>query len=162
MSDPFWAHPSKKYITILTTMTDPVEYRLPVRIAASHTRLATLYSVLGVQCPYCCENLLIPDLSATWNAGRFAPVSLTVDLGHPKKVLGLNLVPDMRPEIGQVELVIHMAGLSISHISTWRDGEPVSVVLSKPIQNVQLIGIVFMRSPSWIALRRFEACVAIL
>ena len=125
-----------------------------------HTRFGALYSLTGSKSPYACENLLNTDMASTWNAGRFAPVSLTIDLRESREVVGLVLVPDMQPKKGAVSLMLRMRDDTsfTAHCSTWVDRRPVSIVWMDPV-DTRSITVDFLHSPSWIALRGIEVAV---
>ena len=140
---------------------DGIKFVCPARVSASHTRLGALYSMAGLESPYACKNLLNTDMASTWNAGRFAPVSLTIDLGECRKVIGLIIVPDMQPKKGTVSLILRMQGDTAftAHSSTWIDRKPVSIVWMDPV-HTRYITLEFLHSPSWIALRNIEIALS--
>lgn len=125
------------------------------QVAASATRWWLLFDKNG---PFSAENLILPNdlrFFKTWSAGRHPPVSLTLTLDDPAtKVL---LCPDMKPETGQVGLVIINLERNerVAHSSEWTHGEWVTI----DIPSSKHMRIDFVESPSWIALQglRFEA-----
>lgn len=133
---------------------------LPARATASHTRLGALYAMTGLVGPYDCVNLLNADLACTWNAGRFAPVSLQLDLGEPKRVVGLLLTPCMKPRRGAVRLAVWTDnGVATPHSATWEDMRPASIMWADAV-HTRFITLDFLDSPSWIALRCVEIAEA--
>jgi hypothetical protein len=96
---------------------------------------------------------------ATWNAGCFAPVSLTVGWASPRhRIVGLYLLPDMLPREGEVEVQIRSDGRVVClHKSTWTHQTPVRILFPRVLHTAE-IALEFVSSPSWIALFWVLAC----
>ena len=137
-----------------------IKYQLPARVSVSHTLYQSMYSLVGLRSPYDSQNLLNSDTESTWNAGCFAPVTLTVDIGKIDLVVGLILVPDMYPKKGYVELIMQIDNSThpIIHREIWIDRKPMTFSWTTPVKT-QLIFIQFKQSPSWIALRCIQVAV---
>ena len=126
---------------------------LPVSAKASHTRWGWLYRSVGLTSPYATHNLLFGDAPRAWNSGRFAPVTLSLDFGRKRTMTGLMLTPEMEPLEGHVEVRVLINTWQIPHASIWQDAVPVVIEWEQPIE-ARSVTIEFLRSPSWIALRR--------
>ena len=129
---------------------------LLTHVEASATRWLLLTQG-GHHGPFCAENLLpLPPnndrwFKKTWNAGRHAPVALTLTLDAPAtRVL---LCPDMSPRRGRVGLVIvdlDQPSRRVAHSSEWTHGQWVTV---DDVPRARRLRIEFVESPSWIALQ---------
>jgi len=51
-------------------------------------------------------NVLTSNIHETWNARCFAPASIVLDLKKKRKIVSIDLMPDMLPETGVVKHVI--------------------------------------------------------
>ena len=132
---------------------------LLTHVEASATRWLLLTQG-GHHGPFRAENLLLPLPSnnndnrwfkkKTWNAGRHAPVALTLTLDAPAtRVL---LCPDMSPSRGRVGLVVvdlDAPSRRVAHSSEWTHGQWVTV----DVPRARRMRIEFVESPSWIALQ---------
>jgi hypothetical protein len=94
---------------------------------------------------------------ARWNAGRYAPVTLRLELDAPAAVM--ELCPNMKPTSGRVALVVvdEASGERVAHMSEWTDARWTTIDLPTP--QTQRLRLEFTSSPSWIAVRalRFRA-----
>ena len=90
---------------------------------------------------------------STWNAGCYAPVSLTVGWTSPRhRIVGLYLLPDMLPPQGEVEVAIRSGGQVVClHKSTWAHRAPVRILFPRILHTAE-IALEFVSSPSWVAL----------
>lgn len=92
-----------------------------------------------------------------WNAGNFAPQSITVDLGTPTNIDAIVLVPEMTPN-GQVRQRIELSDDGVTFVSAHRieapmaSGAPVELVMPKR-ERARFMRVVSDVSPSWIAWR---------
>jgi hypothetical protein len=92
-----------------------------------------------------------------WNAGNFAPQSITVDLGTPTNIDAIVLVPEMTPN-GQVRQRIELSDDGVTFASAHRieapmaSGAPVELVMPKR-ERARFMRVVSDASPSWIAWR---------
>ena len=92
-----------------------------------------------------------------WNAGNFAPQSITVDLGTPTNIDAIVLVPEMSPN-GQVRQRIELSDDGVTFASAHRieapmaSGAPVELVMPKR-ERARFMRVVSDVSPSWIAWR---------
>jgi hypothetical protein len=130
-------------------------------VLASSARFEWIWPIgTSINClnPCCEARLLDVDMETNWtkrrwNAGRYAPVTLRLELDAP--AAGLEICPDMEPESGQVSLasviVDEDTGQRCAHIGQWHDAEWVSFAL--PTTGTQCLLIEFVSSPSWIAVR---------
>ena len=128
---------------------------LLVDAQASHTRLW----LLGA---FAARNVLNADTHNAWNAGRHAPVSLTLYLAPSALPLNdtaatsvdhLWLLPNMEPPKGVVDLVIRSpeGGVLGAHSSEWEDRVWVKVEWTYTCPS-SVLTLEFVSSPSWIAL----------
>ena len=126
---------------------------LLTHVEASATRWLLLTQG-GHHGPFRAENLLLLPPNnrwfKTWNAGRHAPVALTLTLDAPAtRVL---LCPDMSPSRGRVGLVVvdlDAPSRRVAHSSEWTHGQWVTV----DVPRARRMRIEFVESPSWIALQ---------
>lgn len=92
-----------------------------------------------------------------WNAGNFAPQSITVDLGTATNIDAIVLVPEMTPN-GQVRQRIELSDDGVTFASAHRieapmaSGAPVELVMPKR-ERARFMRVVSDASPSWIAWR---------
>jgi hypothetical protein len=92
-----------------------------------------------------------------WNAGNFAPQSITVDLGTPTNIDAIVLVPEMTPN-GRVRQRIELSDDGITFASAHRieapmaSGAPVELVMPKR-ERARFMRVVSDVSPSWVAWR---------
>jgi F5/8 type C domain len=93
----------------------------------------------------------------TWNAGNFAPQSITVDLGTPTDVDAIVLVPEMTPN-GQVRQRIEFSDDGKTFVSAHRieapmaSAVPVELIMPKR-ERTRFVRVVSDASPSWVAWR---------
>lgn len=119
------------------------------RVQASDTRWSLLFDNNS---PFRAENLIHPDeflRIKSWNAGRHAPVSLTLTLDDT--ATQISMCPEMSPKMGPVSLVIVTLERNerVAHSSVWTHGEWVTI----DIPGSRHMRIEFVDSPSWIALQ---------
>ena len=126
---------------------------LPLSVRASHTRWGRLYRSAGLVSPYTANNLLFKDAHNSWNSGRYAPVTLMLNFDKAHNIAGLTLTPNMEPAEGNVEILVLVDTHRIPHASVWQDSVPVVIEFQQPIE-ARSVTIEFLRSPSWIALRK--------
>ncbi len=92
-----------------------------------------------------------------WNAGNFAPQSITVDLGVPTNIDAIVLVPEMSPN-GRVRQRIDLSDDGVTFASAHRidapmaAGAPVELVMPKR-ERARFMRVVSDTSPSWIGWR---------
>lgn len=92
-----------------------------------------------------------------WNAGNFAPQSITVDLGTQTNIDAIVLVPEMSPN-GQVRQRIELSDDGVTFASAHRieapmaSGAAVELVMPKR-ERARFMRVVSDSSPSWIAWR---------
>ena len=138
----------------------------PVKVWASSTLMGWLWPNAtghpGCLSPCCEARLLDADMEtlwqkARWNAGRYAPVTLRLELDAPAAVM--ELCPNMKPTSGRVALVVvdEASGERVAHMSEWTDARWTKIDLPTP--QTQRLRLEFTSSPSWIAVRalRFRA-----
>ena len=126
----------------------------------THVEASATRWLLLTHGPFRAENLLLlpPNNNnnrwfnkKTWNAGRHAPVALTLTLDAPAtRVL---LCPDRSPRRGRVGLVIvdlDQPSRRVAHSSEWTHGQWVTV---DDVPRARRLRIEFVESPSWIALQ---------
>jgi hypothetical protein len=125
------------------------------RATASHTRWGVVYWN-----EFEASNVLTKCDGTEWNAGAFAPVSLTVGWDIPQHcVVGLWLSPDMAPETGVVKVEIRDDGddsVLCAHEAVWTRGGVYSVLFPRAV-HTSAVRLTFTQSPSWIALFWVEA-----
>ena len=107
-----------------------------------------------------CEARLLdpnPDLDRRWNAGCFAPVTLTLAIDGPARSLGLCPETDASAEISMVIVNSEAPSQRTGYIGPWRDKEWLDIALPFATSCVR-IEFVSLEG-SWIALRavRFSA-----
>ena len=54
------------------------------------------------------SNVLTTNIEKTWNSHCFAPASIVLDLGRPRLITRVELLPDMKPERGLVRHCIEL------------------------------------------------------
>jgi hypothetical protein len=95
-----------------------------------------------------------------WNALRFAPATITLDLGEPRHIKRVLLLPDMKPssgivrhrlELDQKNAIYEYCG--VCHDRTWICIDVDGVTRS--------IKITTTMSPSWVAWRQIQVIAAV-
>ena len=55
------------------------------------------------------SNVLTGNINETWNSRCFAPASIVLELKKKRRIVGIDLMPDMMPEAGMVRHVITLS-----------------------------------------------------
>jgi len=142
----------------LPTAETSCELRLPARLPSDCRVIPAVgVSATGTEARSSAGNAFDGSTCTTWNAGNFAPQSITVDLGTPTDVDAIVLVPEMTPN-GQVRQRIEFSDDGRTFVSAHRieapmaSGAPVELVMPKR-ERTRFVRVVSDASPSWVAWR---------
>ena len=103
-----------------------------------------------------------PDTA--WNAARHPPAWIEIDLGEPSAIAGIRLLVAQTPDGETIHQVTGISStgraFTLAEIrGVSRDGAWLSQALTPPVEDLRVIRITTLASPSWVAWREIELVV---